>query len=114
MVVTPHPIVSGFQAKKMAVFFGDEDQIFADYPSAAKFRELLVAALEGAGVPYEEVRGLDFFCENDRCPIVTEAGDFLLFDGSHISTNISAAVADRVAKAIIKVEQTAQIRPASQ
>lgn len=100
IVVTPHPQVSGFDKKRMALHFGDTDQIFADPVPARKLRNAIVSGLSAARAKFLEVNGLDFYCNNEDCPIVGQEGEILLYDGSHISTSLSPKVADMVVSKI--------------
>jgi hypothetical protein len=84
----------------MAYHFGDIEQIYADYDGARRVRDDIVAQLVASGEKFSEVSGLALFCQGTACPVVDSQGDFMLFDGSHISTNVTGRLAAMVADAV--------------
>lgn len=102
VLVTPHAIVSDFSRARKEFKFGLKSQIYGDYALAAQVRSRLVQALDEAGLPFNEVNGLDWFCEGSSCPIVQD-GEFALFDGSHLSRRAAPVIADKVATEVERV-----------
>lgn len=112
VLVTPHAIVSDFSRARKEFKFGLKSQIYSDYALAAQVRARLVQALDDAGLPFNEVKGLDWFCDGSSCPIVQD-GEFALFDGSHLARKTAPVIAEKVATEVERVLSKAALHSAN-
>lgn len=96
VLVTPHATVPNFPVARKEIRYGLKSQIYGDYDLASYIRSRLVQSLNDARLPFSEVNGLDWFCEGSSCPMVRN-GEFVLFDGSHLSKTTAPIIADKVA-----------------
>ncbi|WP_165791002.1 acyltransferase family protein [Pleomorphomonas carboxyditropha] len=102
VVVTPHPNIPNFAVAQKEIKYDLKSQIYGDYASASYVRSRLIRSLDEAGLPFDEVNGLDWFCDGSSCPMV-RGGEFALFDGSHLSKATAPTIADKVAAEVERV-----------
>lgn len=91
LVVLPHPLVPGFERARKAHRHSAAEDVLADRAAAEAATGLLLGALP------EGVETLDLgrlMCPGDPCSILDDAGHFLLYDGSHVSTTLAGRLAE--------------------
>lgn len=102
VLVTPHATVPDFPVSRKEIKYGLKSQVYGDFDFASHVRSRLVQSLNEAKLPFREVNGLDWFCDGSRCPMVRD-GEFVLFDGSHLSRKTAPTIADKVASEVERV-----------
>lgn len=102
ILITPHPDAPDFADEIKKIKFRISDGFALDTKTAREANDLIRSTLTSMGARYTEENGMGWFCDagGEECSIIAPDGEYLLFDGTHVSASFARTLADDLAAQI--------------